>query len=72
MYNYTLDEATGTYKCTLKTAASGGYTSAILDQMHSFLLKNSFKLDYYLDGGILYGSVASVENPDIVMTFQLR
>ncbi len=72
VYNYTLDEATGTYKCTLKTAASGGYTSAILDQMHSFLLKNSFKLDYYLDGGILYGSVASVENPDIVMTFQLR
>lgn len=72
VYNYTLDEATGTYKCTLKTAASGGYTSAILDQMHSFLLNNSFRLDYYLDNGILYGTVTSVENPAIVITLQLR
>jgi len=71
-YNYTLDDVTGTYKCTLRAAASGGYTAPILDQMNSFLLNNSFRLDYYTANGNLYGSMTSVEDPSIVMILDLQ
>ncbi len=71
VYDYTVDEM-GTYSCKLRTAASGGYVSAIMDQMDTFLKKNKFKLDYFVDGSTLYGQITSIDDPTIQMTFNLQ
>lgn len=71
VYDYILDEATGTYTFTLRSAASGGYTSVILQPMHNFLTSGSFKLSYHTENGTSYAKVTGVERPEVVMTFEL-
>lgn len=72
VYNYTLDDETGIYTLTLRDRASGGYTSAILNQMDSFLQNSSFKFDFFVDGGNVYGQLIGVDQPNVVITFLLR
>ncbi|SEG03645.1 protein of unknown function [Sphingobacterium lactis] len=72
VYDYTLDSETGIYTFTLRDKASGGYTSAILDQMDAFLKSGKIKLDYYSENGALYGKIIGVDKPNVEMTFQLR
>lgn len=71
-YDYTLDNATGVFRLTQRTGATGGYTSAILQPMHNFLLNSSFTLTYHTEGGATYAKISGIERPDVVMTFILE
>jgi len=70
VYNYTKDD-NGVYTFTLRTALSGGYVTNHLAPMHNFLISNTVKFDYYVDGGTVYGNMISVNNPGTNMTFVL-
>lgn len=70
-YNYAVD-ANGVYKFTVQSAPSGGYVEVPLSRLHTFLLTNSVKFDYFASGGVTYCQVSSVENPGTVMTFALQ
>jgi hypothetical protein len=72
VYDYTVDESTGEYKFTLRTAASGGYSAAIMDQLNTFLTTSRFKLDYHVEGANLYGKIIGIDSPNVQMSFQLR
>lgn len=71
-YNYTFDEATGIFRFTKRSNASGGYTTKILDQLDDFFLNSGFKLDYHYEGTTTYGKIIGVDRPKVEMTFQLR
>jgi hypothetical protein len=71
IYNYTVD-ADGVYTFTLNSTFSGGYVSKALQPMHNFLLQNKVRFNYFVDGGTLYGSMISVDDPSIEMTFVLQ
>ena len=71
IYNYTVNDD-GVFKFTLNTAASGGYAANPMSRLHAFMLANTVKFDYYIDGGNLYGRMTSIEDPTIVMTFILQ
>ncbi len=70
-FDYTVD-AEGVYTFTLRDDFSGGYVSEIMEPLKDFLLNNKVKFDYYVDNGNVYGEMASVDDPDIVMTFVLE
>ncbi|GGE22372.1 MULTISPECIES: DUF4302 domain-containing protein [Sphingobacterium] len=70
-FSYVFDEASQTFKFSKRSNATGGYVSAIMDQMEKFLLESSFKLDYYEESGVSYGRITGVEKPGVVMTFLL-
>lgn len=72
IYNYELDDATGIYTLTLREAASGGYVSAVMDQMHDFLLSSRIKFDYEIDGNNVYAKIIGVDKPEVEMTFMTR
>jgi hypothetical protein len=71
IFNYTVD-ANGVYKFTLNAAASGGYASKTIVKLNDFMLANRITFDYYIDNGIVYGKMASLDDPTIVMTFVLQ
>lgn len=71
VYNYTVD-ASGVFKFTSNSAASGGYVAVPLSKLDTFLLQNRVTFDYYVDGANVYAKMTSVEDPSIVMTFVLR
>lgn len=72
VYNYVLDDATGIYTLTLRDPASGGYATVIMDQMHAFLTSSRIKFDYHTEGGVVYGKMIGVDNPNVEITFRLR
>lgn len=77
VFDYTKDPATKVYGFTLRTPASGGYVSKLMydpgqPNIQEFLLNNHVKFDYYTEDGVTYGRMASVDNPDIVLTFILE
>jgi len=72
VYDYNFDEATGQYKLTKRSNASGGYTSVILDEIDAFLLNSAFTLEYYFDSGSVYGKVKGVERAEVELIFQLN
>lgn len=70
-YNYTVDDQ-GVYKFTLLSAPSEGYAGKMIAKLHDFMLANRVTFDYYIDGAVVYGKMASVDDPSIVMTFVLQ
>ncbi|NQX37749.1 protein of unknown function [Pedobacter steynii] len=70
-YSYTTDDK-GVYKFTLLSPPSEGYAGKIILKLHDFILANHVTFDYYIDNGVVYGKMASVEDPTIVMTFMLQ
>lgn len=70
VYDYTVDDV-GIYTFTHRSGPTGGYVSAVMGQLNEFIKNNRVKFDYYTDSGNLYGAMASVDNPEIVMTFKL-
>lgn len=62
----------GIYSLTHRSGPSGGYVSAIMGEMVNFLTSNSFSLDYEVSNGVTYGKITGIENPDVVMTFELE
>lgn len=72
VYDYDFDEDTEQYKLTKRANASGGYTSAILDQIDAFLLDSAFTLEYYFDSGNVYGKMKGVERSEVELVFQLN
>lgn len=71
VYDYNFDEQTGQYRLTKRTAASGGYTSIILDQLDDFLLNSAFTIEYFFESGNVYGKIKGVEREEVEMTMQL-
>lgn len=71
VYNYNFDEQTGQYKLTRRSAASGGYTTVILDKLDDFLLNSAFTIEYSFNSGNVYGKIKGVEKSDVEMTFKL-
>lgn len=71
-YNYVLDDNTGIFTLTLREGATGGYTSAIMDQLHSFLLTSRVRFDYHSDSGNVYGKMIGVDTPNVEITFRMR
>lgn len=71
VYNYTVN-ADGSYKFTTYQGVTGGYSGAAMLTLDTFFKNNSVTFDYYIDNGMLYCKVSSVENPSTVMTFLLR
>jgi hypothetical protein len=71
IYNYTVD-ASGAYKFTLNSNFSGGYVSTAMIPLHQFLLNNTVRFDYFVDGANVYGLMKSVTDPTIEMTFVLQ
>lgn len=72
VYDYTFDAATKQYTLKKRTAATGGYTAVIMDQMDAFLLSGPISLDYYFESGNAYGKIKGVSKPEVEMTFQLQ
>lgn len=69
-YSYTMD-GEGNYSFTLASPFSGGYVAVILSKLQDFILNDKIKMDYYLNKGVIYAQLQSVNKPDITMTFQL-
>jgi hypothetical protein len=70
-YSYTVSE-TGVYAFTEIAPAEGGYAAKIVTKINDFLKSNRVTFDYYIDGANTYGKMTSVDDPTIVMTFELR
>lgn len=70
-YDYALDSATYTYQLTKRSGPSGGYTSAILDQLDDFLTNSKFKLESYTEDGNTYGKIIGIDRPKVELTFSL-
>jgi len=70
-FDYVLDGATGAFSLTKRSGPTGGYTTAILDQLLDFLENSSFTLEYVVDGSDVYGKMVGVERPGVEISFSL-
>lgn len=70
-YSYELDSATGVYSLTKISGPTGGYVSAIMDQLINFLDNSSFRLDYHVEGTNVYGKIIGIDKSDVEMSFEL-
>lgn len=70
-FRYTVDN-NGVYTFTVHSSLSGGYVAPAMTKIFNFFKNNQVAFDYYIDAGVLYAKVYSVNTPTTVMTFALQ